>query len=282
MSQTQYAQKFPIAFPGSIDGLGTPRIVTRANSALDSEQVYTIAIPATVDDDETYTVALTGPGITSPIEASFETSASATTAELSAGLLAAIQGSNIVDFFAPTLTAANQITLTALTVGISYTLTSPTNAATTNDLTIAEAVAPTLSVPIPFGAFVGRSTAVPADGFSEARLPSAAANFQITGVTVSTHANQQVEIAANDPVYFPGDAMDVLTDSTSTEGVWVKCDDATIAPGDTVFVDVSASNRGGLTKTSTNNIALPAGCALQSEATLDFNQQPIVKVRVRI
>ena len=282
MSQTTYAQKFPVAFPGSIDGLGTPRVVTRTNSALDTEQVYTVGLPATVDNSATYTVSLTGPGITAAIAASFTTDANATTAELATGLLGAIQASSIVDFFSPVATAANQITLTALRSGISYTLTSPTNASTTNDLTIAEAVAPGSSIPINFGVFVGRNTASPADGFGEARTPVAAANFSLTGVTLSTHANEQIEVGGNQAAYFAGDAMDVLTDSTSTEGVWVRCDAADIVPGDTVFIDTAASNRGGLTKTSTDNIALPAGCALASEAVIDFNQQPIVKVRVRI
>jgi len=106
-----------------------------------TQSVYwsnTVSTPATVDNTGTYTITLDGGAIGDAIEATFVTDADATRAELNAGLLAAIEASDMVDYVTPVL-VSNTITLTSNVYGVDYTLACTTNGTTTNDLTIGSA-----------------------------------------------------------------------------------------------------------------------------------------------
>lgn len=283
--QKVYSQYNAIAFAGQVDGLGTPRVRSLKNVALDTQNTWTIGIPATVDNSATYTVSATGGEIPSGgISASFATDGSATQAELGAGLFAALKASDFAQYFAISL-ASNTITLRAVSYGIPYTITSPTNATTTNDLTLTETLAAASSAAIPYGRFVVRKTDAPADSFDEARLPTTASNVEVAGIVIApTHANERTAVGNTaEAAYQPKDAMNVLTHQGSTDGTWVQCDSASLTAGSTLYIDTQvASNRGGLTATSTSNLALPATCKAVSNAALDFNGVPIIKISANL
>lgn len=281
MSQKTYSQYHARAFPGQVDGIGDMGVKTYKNSALDGYNTWTVTTPATVDDSETYSINVAGGAIASGgLTAEVETDANATQAELNAGLLAAVQATDIVQYFAVSL-AANVITLRALTPSIQYTVTSGSNAATTNDLTLAETVNDSISENIPFGVFVGRSTAAPADGAREARLPKTDSNFVLEGVTIApTHAAERTAIGEGAvAAYKPNEGMDVMTRTPPGDGVWVRTAASNITVDSTVYVDVNTAGQyGWVTATATDNLALPAWASISEGSAADPNGGYVVKL----
>lgn len=282
--QRNYSQRFAVSTPGALDGIGQFRAETFKNSALDGKNLWTIGIPATVDNSTTYSLSVTGGGISGTETVSYTTDGSATQAELRAGLLAAAKASSVLPRYFGISSSGNNLLLEALQANIAYTVTSPTNASTTNDLTLTETTAAAASAEIPFGRFVVRKTTAPADAHDEARLPTTATGVILAGVTMLTHAIERVGMGtASRVAYQPNEAMDVLTNNAATRGIYVKCDGAGINPEATVYIDTqSASNRGGLTLTSTSNLALPATCKVREPATQDPNGDWIVLVGVNL
>lgn len=282
MSQTNYSQYSAKAFPGQVDGIGDMGVRAMVNSALDARNTWTVTTPATVDNSGTYSISVVGGAIPAAIVASFTTDASATQAELTAGLLAAIQASDLSQYVAIS-SASNVITLEALVPNVAYTVTSPTNATTTHDLTLAETVTEAASTAIPFGRFVVRSTSGTVDAFNEARLPSTASNVAVAGVVIApTHAIER-GVIGNDAVaqYAANDVMDVIDRTPPGGGVWVKCDSGSILPTTTAYIDCNTT-LGVVTATSTSNLALPTGVKIVEPATADPNGGFVVKVALTL
>lgn len=282
MSQTNYSQSSAKAFPGQVDGLGDMGVRAMINSALDAKNTWTVATPATVDNTGIYSISVVGGAIPSAIVASFTTDGSATQAELTAGLLAAIQASDLSQYFAIS-NATNVITLQALVPNVAYTVTSPTNATTANDLTLTQTLAASGSTAVPFGRFVVRSTSGTVDSFNEARLPTTANNVAVAGVAIApTHAIERGAIG-NDAIaqYAANDVMDVIDRTPGGGGVWVKCDSGSILPTTTAFIDCN-SILGAVTATSTSNLALPTGVKIVEPATADPNGGFVVKVALTL
>jgi hypothetical protein len=280
--QTNYSQTSAKAFPGQVDGLGDMGVRAMINSALDAKSTWTVTTPATVDGSGTYSISVVGGAIPAAIVASFTTAESATRAALTAGLLAAIQASDLGQYFAIS-EASNVITLEALVPNVAYTVTSPTNATTTNDLTLAETVNEAGSTAIPFGRFVVRSTSGTVDAFNEARLPTTASNVAVAGVTIApTHAIER-GVVGNGAVgqYAANDVMDVIDRTAPGGGVWVKCDSGSILPTTTAYIDCNTT-LGVVTATSTSNLALPAGVKIVEPATADPNGGFVVKVALTL
>lgn len=257
--QKRYTDKFLVATPGQHEGYGEPGVATRVNSALDVMFSVTITVPATVDANATYEVAATGTPFQGSLSASFVTSGSPTQSALTAGLLSAIRSSDLFQHFYATA-AANVITLKARAVGASFTVTAPSNATTTNDLTIGTPVAPSASANIPFGVFVVRKTGV--DANNEVRLPDTNTGVAVQGVSFLTHATRKQGIGQEAiTAYRPNEALDVYQRDNSCHGIWVRTADSSLGIDDTVYIDcVTTGQQGWLTKTSTNNLALPASC----------------------
>ena len=109
--QTNFSRYMPVALPGMLSGIGTNQIFPHTNtlSALDT---VTVTPPDTVDNSTLYKLTINGTTI------SFTTDSSATTAELGAGLYAAIRVDPIVYGLvdAALNTGTGVITLTARTV----------------------------------------------------------------------------------------------------------------------------------------------------------------------
>lgn len=106
----------PIGFIGQV--LGYIRSRTGNNQRPQAAQVTTISIPASPDSSTAYSVVIDG------VTASYTTDASATQAELGAGLVAAIQvQAGARSRMAPTYSAGT-LTLTGTWPGVSYTVSA--------------------------------------------------------------------------------------------------------------------------------------------------------------
>lgn len=106
----------PIGFIGQV--LGYSRSRTGNNQRPQAAQITTISIPASPDSSTTYSVTVDG------VTASYTTDASATQAELGAGLVAAIQvQAGIRSRMAPTYSAGT-LTLTGTWPGVSHTVSA--------------------------------------------------------------------------------------------------------------------------------------------------------------
>lgn len=266
--QKNYTSRYARAVAGQLEGFGSPAVRTFKNSALDVLWSYTLAIPSSVDNSATYSVQLSGGDLSSGITASFTTDGSATQSELLAGLLAAIRASEIHDKCVSAV-SGNSIVLTSRKSGLNYTISAPSNASTTNDLT-GSATPFVNSSAIDFGRFVVRTTA--SDGFNEARLPASNSGVVVQGVTLAPRAAVVKDRLGNDakPVYYPNEAMDVAIRSNDTTGVWVEAEAGISAStaANAIYIDCNTAGKlGSLTLTATNNLALPAGVAVVEGST---------------
>jgi hypothetical protein len=104
----------PVGFWGGV--LTNDRVVDGVNSGGQANDTWTIAIPASPDNSTEYTVTING------IACSYTTDASATTAELGAGLVAAINAApGARGAYVPSF-ASTTLTLTAVYPGIAGTV----------------------------------------------------------------------------------------------------------------------------------------------------------------
>ena len=268
MVQKTYNSTFPRAVAGQLEGFGSPGVRTFKNSALFAPWSNTIATPATVDNSAAYTVTLVGSEILggATLSATYTSDASATQAELNAGLLAAIRASDLHDYVISTL-ATNTITLTARKYNVNYTLACTTNGATTNDLTVGSANTAVAAGTIPFGRFVvGLNVS---DNFDEARLPSTASGVTVRGVTIAPRAAVVKDAIVNGQAYYyANEAIDVLVRNNDATGIWVDAESG-ITANTTVYIDCNTSGKlGRITATSTSNLALPSGVSVIEGSTL--------------
>lgn len=267
MSQKIYSARFFRAISGQLEGFGSPGYRTLVNSALDVLWSNTITTPASPDASTVYSITVSGgdlPNSGAAIVVSVTTPGSPTQGGLNALLLAAIRASEVHDAFVSAL-AGNAITLTSRRLGQSYTLASASNATTTADLVLGTAVASTSSTDIPFGRFVARLTS-PLDALNEARLPSQATNLVIQGVTMAPRAAAIKNAVGSNAgcAYYKNEAMDVLTRSNDTTGIWVESIIG-ITGASTLYIDCTTAGKlGTLTTTATTNLALPVGIGLVS------------------
>lgn len=280
--QNTYTQRFTYGYPGLLDGIGPVQSRALVNAALDSANRWTLAIPATVDANATYSVSATGgniPGGLGSVTAEFQTGGAPSQATLGSGLLAAIQATDIMQFFNAIL-SGNTITLEALRSGIGYAVTVPSNGTTTNDLTLTEAAIAANSGNIPMGRVVVQL--ISAKESQLARLPASNAGVRVMGVTGLVR-DQERRGYGDQAVYdyYPNHVMDVV--HRTANGIWVECDSGELTTSDVVFIDCNTEGKlGRLTTTAANNLALPVGLALVDDATLDYNGLPVILVGVNL
>lgn len=246
--QSRHKRYYDLALPGMTWGMGScvsvPHMNTVGNAA-----TYTITVPATVDNDTYYSVTIDG------VTVGVTTDADATQAELAAALFDALRqdgeiGRNTISL------ASNVITVESRLIGEAMSVSANTGA-TTNDLVIAQTVAPTVGSVIPFGRFVGRLSSYSRntkDGTSQASLINHASNFTLLGVTLSTHFAQSQQLPATEDGYPFGHQMNVLKDTGSLKGVWAETSALNLAIGDSVYIDVTAGNEGKITNVSSGNM----------------------------
>lgn len=285
IGQTFYAQEMAIAIPGMYIGMGQYFAMPYLNNASGAQAVYTITPPATVDASTTYSVTIDG------VTVSFTSGASTTTAQLGAGLYAAIrtdaQAYRLVD--ASLNSGTGVITLTSRMYNTSHTITSPTNATTTNDLTIANTVTAGTSSTIPYGRFVGytSSEAVGDSRYTSTTQPRAAklinstSGFTVAGVTMKTFL-EKFDRGPDAEVGYPFQAtMSVLEDCVGIQGIWVSCVETDIDTSDSVYVAVDSGNEGKVTSSSSGTINLSTRARFITTAQTAPDGSPMVGVYLR-
>lgn len=245
--QTIYRTNFASGYPGMLEGIGTPRVKAYKNNTGVQYASSTITTPATPTNSQAYTLTING------ISSVFTSDASATAAEIFAGVLAAVRASAAFDQVdvlnvnsgARTFLLRSRRPLTALTVAVG---SSPSS----NNVAFSTPTTPAAPSDVPFGRIVARASTDAADS---CKLPAADTDI-ILGVAQATYAEQRQAVGPNArPAYYAYDAVDVIQNTITCEGVWIPCIED-IAAGDTIYARVSGANAGMITTTASGNIAL--------------------------
>jgi len=278
--QLAYKQEMAIAVPGMYFGMGPYFASPYMNLGALTPATYTITPPGTVDANTTYSLTIDG------LTVSFTTGGSTTTAQLGLGLFNAIrqdpQTFRKVD--ATIVGATGVITLVSRVLNMLLVITSPSNATTTNDLTIANTIGIGTAGYIPYGRFVGRQsvdTVDPISGLSNAKLINSASGFTLLGVTMKAFMEKSAIGALGVSGYPVQSVMNVLEDVVGIKGIWVECVEPDIVRGDTAYVAVATGNEGKASKTSTSNLDVSARVKFVTDAQLDPNGKPIVGVSIK-
>lgn len=255
--QKTYTQYFDISRAGFLSGLGEPRVRAYKNSADTKADYYTFAIPASPVAATLYSIT-DGAGRT----AAYTTTASPTQAALGQGLLDAIRQSDMYDFETASL-AANVLTVTSRSAIDPLVLTTVTLAAGTAFNTGVTPIA------IPFGTFVARRSTDLAD---EVRVPTLNSD-KIMGVAMSTYAIEKDAKGTMAKVaYQPNEAMDILDRCNDIDGIWVSCVEPDLNLADTLYVGVTGTAAGLLTRSASGtillaNASLVKGTVVNSDGT---------------
>lgn len=257
--QSNYERYSDKGLAGQLSGMGSKLVVPALNNVATVDTV-TITPPATVDNSATYSITLVAAAASGSknLTVEFTTDGSATTAELGAGLYAAMIAD--AEFYSIVNASLNSgtgvITLTARAVGTVLTVTS-NSSATTNDLNIARTAGSATAI-IPFGRFVGRQSSYyrdPVTGFSAMNLVSNASNFSDYGITLLSQATEQVGLynQAQEGYAF-GRTMDVLKKTGTYRGVWIETVESNLAIGANPRIEVTAGNEGKLTANTSGTV----------------------------
>lgn len=271
--QTNFESNMPPAMPGMINGMGTFVTLPFVNgiNALDT---WTLTPPGTVSSSTEYKATAFG------VTVAFTTDASATTAELMAGLYAAARSDaqfwSNVDIALDTGT--NVITLMGRGVGQKLAVSStPTG---TNPIVVANSVVASSGGVIPFGRFVGRKAgyfADPLDNAGSAALINHASDFTILGVTMFSNVAEKTGQFADAKDGYPvGSSMDVMTDTGTIKGIWVECVESDIAPTDSAYIAIAAGNEGKLTKSSSGTVNVSTKVKILNNAQQAFGRNCVL------
>jgi hypothetical protein len=273
---TQYDLYDAVAIPGMPYGQGQPVVLPFTNMAGTKKARWTIAVPATVDANATYSLNVGGTVVAAV------TGGATTQAQLSAMLLNAVRAGVAANAGLAITMAANLITIESMNVGAPLTVTSPSNPTTTNDLIVTQVVASGDDSVIPFGRFVGRQFDYPqkAAGLINSDSTTYAAGqdgFIVYGVTHTTQAITRVGRGLTAiGGYSPLDVMNIWTARGNAQGIWVETTaENDIKIGDTfaasaMFIATTAGNEGKLTKDDTtyDGVALNKKIEVLSDSIL--------------
>lgn len=263
--QRSYVASMDVATPGLLTGYGDSEIVMPyINSVGATADVWTVACPATVDNSAVYSLTF-NPDIATFMESvtvSYTTPGSATQADLSLGLFNALRAEGrIGGLISVSRNASTHVlTITATMQGTPLVLTSASNATTTNDLTLTNTtVASTTKTSIPFGRFVGRKSDFKNN---QACLPDSAAAFSssgydLLGVTRQSRGQENIGIFDAAITEYPWmTVMDIVQDTVDRQGIWVEhvAGESITINDKSLYVNVSGSNKGKLTKSSSSTI----------------------------
>jgi hypothetical protein len=190
----------------------------------------------------------------------YTTDASPTQAELGAGLLDAIRNSPLYDIATPKL-EANVLTVTARSAIEPFSLGYSTAGGFSGSAYNQNGAAPG---DVPFGVLVARRAT---DLDDEARLPSLTTD-KIIGVAMSTYAIEKTGIGQGAKVaYRPNEVMDILDRCNDLDGIWVPCVESDLNLSDTLYVTVSPTQGGRLTRSATGNIPLTNASLVKGTVT---------------
>lgn len=261
---TNYSMYDPPAIPGLPTGAGAPVVLPFQNLAMTAKAKWTVGIPATVDANSTYSLTVNGQTV------SVNTAADTTQAQLGTMLLSALRASMSITMGKTVMLDSNTITITSLNPGEALTVSSTSNASTTNDLTLTEVESSGEEAVIPFGRFVGKKFDYPNRtaalvSSNSGTYSTGNDGFLVFGVTVNTQATMRVGRGL-DAVggYSPWDTMNVWTSRGNAQGIWVECTpenditlDDSFGSGN-LFIATTPGHEGKLTKDDTtyNGLAL--------------------------
>lgn len=255
--RTNYNLKYDVATPGLCSGDTTSLLVqTYVNNAGATKELWTIGTPATVDNSTEYVITV------DDLTISYTTDASATRAELIAGLQANYDANMIAGAKFDFETSGNNLLITAKYLDQTLAV-SVNSGSTTNDLTATKTTASSSGKTVPFGRVVARTSGDPKRG---AKLPTVNTD-KVLGITLNpkdVERNGIGDAIATRTVYKANEPMDVLVQTNSAEGVWVECVESDITVDDTIYVSVASGYEGMVTKTSTSNINISSYASFAS------------------
>ena len=271
--QKTYRRRYAKAVAGMMEGTtGTPRVRSLTNAADSTYETWTVAVPATPANSTTYSI------VADDFTASHTTDASATQAELSAGLLSAARLSGIYDIAVVTLNSSTHVLTLERKVGSTAMDVSVSGGSGGTVLTATKTIAAAISTVVPFGRFVGRQAS---DTAGTARLMDTTDDIPV-GIALATHAGEKIQQADGTWIagYRPDEVMDIVDRVNSNEGIWCECVETSgITEEDTVYVSVATGHKGKVTKSSVGTVAT-SRCSFRSEVEQDHNGNPIVLVSI--
>lgn len=281
--QTNFSRDVPVGMPGTIEGFA-PYAAPLAciNGVGGVAPAYTITPPAIIDASTEYSITIDG------ITVRFTTpSTGATTLSLGTALYAALRAEAQVfrkaDF---SLNATSGvITATSRLLNVPLAITAPSNAATTNDLTIAQTVNAGVETRIPFGRFVGRKSTYSYDSISKAAhasLIDAATGYEVLGITMK-QVLEKDRIGPGAQASYPFmSVMNVIADVGTNVGFWTEVVDLNINPSsDLLYIATSGSNAGKATNQSSGNVDFSAKARFVSATQVGVNGIQLALVYIR-
>lgn len=157
----------PIGFIGQVFGrLGLARLITGNNQSPQAVQVTTISIPASPDNSTAYTVTADG------VTATYTTDASATQAELGAGLEAAVEATAGIRGRQIPSYSGGTLTLTGVWPGVSSTISASGGSGGGAIGSATEATAAASAGTVPFGRVLATDGYVTNEGTPKVFVPS--------------------------------------------------------------------------------------------------------------
>jgi len=169
------------------------KVVTSGRASAPVAQVSTVTVD-TAQNSTLYSLDILPPGYESPIVVSFTSDGTATTAEIAAGLGAAVGSDAAASGWFDTGVVSNVLTLTGNAPGIAVSVTS--SAASASDLTIATATAAASGGSYTFGRVVNLATFDAASGAWNVSAPALpAAGVMVLTATHSASASYSIQIS---------------------------------------------------------------------------------------
>lgn len=227
-----------IGFYGHLFG-GDAQSITGTNQNPQAKQTVTISVPSSVDNSTAYTITSSSSGAV----ATYTTDASATQAELGAGLVAAFNAKASLRAKHVASYSGGTITLTATWPNVSDTFTVNSDD-TTNDLgTPTEGTAAAGAGVVEFGRVLISDGTVTDEGIPKVFVPTTSSfSAQVITITITTATGATFTpwIKINGKRY-DGDAIAHDTDAATTAEA-VKDEFNAIAPSETVIATRSTAD----------------------------------------
>ena len=169
------------------------KVVTSGRASAPVAQISTVTVDS-AQNSTLYSLDILPPGYESPIVVSFTSDGTATTAEIAAGLGAAVDADAAASGWFDTGVVSNVLTLTGNAPGIAVSVSS--SAASASDLTIATATAAASGGSYSFGRVVNLATFDAASGAWNVSAPALpAAGVMVLTATHSASASYSVQIS---------------------------------------------------------------------------------------
>lgn len=264
VGQTFYNRDIPAGEPGLFKSAGNAVIMPFVNTVGLVAPVYTVTPPATVDASAEYVLSING------YEVSVTSDASPTALELGTALYNKIRTQADVFRLAQFAlnTSTGVITITASYFNEPLTIVHANAAARTNDLTIANTVAPSGGSNIGIGLAVGTQSSYVPDrhGRYPADVITHATNYTFRGFSAREIVEPDVIGPMAEPVFKPGQAFGVVADVGTREALLVQCVESSLTPASVARIAVSGADAGKVTSNTSGTMDTSAQIKIVSNA----------------